>query len=227
MESVTGASTATGGVWCIVVAAGSGRRYGGAKQFDAIGGVRVVDRSVGVAAGNCDGVVVVVGPEVIGTPDADVPGADVVVAGGATRSASVRNGLTAVPDSVSVILIHDAARPLATEGLYRRVIAAVRSGAAAAVPVVPVIDTIRSLTGGVVDRDGLRAVQTPQGFEAWAIRAAHAAATEATDDATLVEAAGGTVVLVDGEPTNLKITGPQDRVVAEALSRFDEGDSTL
>jgi 2-C-methyl-D-erythritol 4-phosphate cytidylyltransferase len=127
---------------------------------------------------------------------------------------------------VSVILIHDAARPLATEGLYRRVIAAVRSGAAAAVPVVPVIDTIRSLTGGVVDRDGLRAVQTPQGFDASAIRAAHAAATEATDDATLVEAAGGTVVLVDGEPTNLKITGPQDRVVAEALSRFDEGDST-
>ena len=209
------------------MAAGSGRRYGGAKQFDAIGGVRVVDRSVGVAAGNCDGVVVVVAPEVIGTPDADVPGADAVVEGGSTRSASVRNGLIAVPDSVSVILIHDAARPLATGALFQRVIAAVRSGAAAAVPVVPVIDTIRSLTGGVVDRDGLRAVQTPQGFDASAIRAAHAAATEATDDATLVEAAGGTVVLVDGEPTNLKITGPQDRVVAEALSRFDEGDSTL
>ena len=69
-------------------------------------------------------------------------------------------------------------------------------------------------------------MQTPQGFEASAIRAAHAHGAEATDDATLVEAAGGTVALVDGEPRNLKITGPQDRAVAEALREFDEGDST-
>lgn len=226
MESVTGSSTGTGDVWCVVVAAGSGRRYGGAKQFDTVGGVRVIDRSVAVAAATCDGVVVVVAPDVVGTRDAEVPGADAVVAGGATRSGSVRNGLAAVPGDATVILIHDAARPLATEGLYRRVIAAVRSGAAAAVPVVPVVDTIRSLAGGVVDRDQLRAVQTPQGFEASAIRAAHAHGAEATDDATLVEAAGGTVALVDGEPRNLKITGPQDRAVAEALREFDEGDST-
>ena len=226
MESVTGSSTGTGDVWCVVVAAGSGRRYGGAKQFDTVGGVRVIDRSVSVAAANCDGVVVVVAPDVVGTRDAEVPGADAVVAGGATRSGSVRNGLSAVPGDATVILIHDAARPLATEGLYRRVIAAVRSGAAAAVPVVPVVDTIRSLAGGVVDRDQLRAVQTPQGFEASAIRDAHTADAEATDDATLVEAAGGTVALVDGEPRNLKITGPQDRAVAEALREFDEGDST-
>lgn len=226
MESVTGTSTAAGEVWCVVVAAGSGRRYGGAKQFDTVGGTRVIDRSVAVAAANCDGVVAVVAPDVVGTSDAELPGAAVVVAGGTTRSASVRNGLAAVPEDATVILIHDAARPLASPELFQRVIAAVRGGAEAAVPVVPVVDSIRSVDGGVVDRDGLRAVQTPQGFEASALRAAHGADDEATDDATLVEAAGGTVVLVDGEPSNLKITGPHDRVVAEALSALREGDST-
>lgn len=226
MESVTGTPAPTGDVWCVVVAAGSGRRYGGAKQFDTIGGARVIDRSVAVASANCDGVVVVVTPAAVGTPDAHVPGADLVVAGGATRSESVRNGLAVVPQSAAVILIHDAARPLATAELYQRVIATVRGGAAAAVPVVPVVDTIRSVNGGVVDRDALRAVQTPQGFDAATIRSAHAGAAEATDDATLVEASGGTVVLVDGEPRNIKITGPQDRAVADALRSFDEGDST-
>ncbi len=202
-------------VWCIVVAGGSGRRFGAAKQWADLAGARVVDRSVAVAASACDGVVVVV-------PAADVaaisvPGAAAVVAGGASRSASVRSGLAAIPDDVGIVLVHDAARPLASHELFERVVDAVRAGADVAIPVVEVSDTIRHVDGGVVDRDELRAVQTPQGFAATALRAVHVDEPDATDDAGLVEAAGGSVVLVDGEATNLKLTQPHDLAVAAAL----------
>ncbi len=202
-------------VWCIVVAGGSGRRFGGAKQWMDLAGERVVDRSVATAAAVCDGVVVVVPASDL--DDAEVPGAAAVVAGGASRSASVRAGLTRVPDQVDVVLVHDAARPLAGVELFERVVAAVRDGADVAIPVVPVTDTIRHVAGGVVDREELRAVQTPQGFAAPMLRAVHADEPDATDDAGLVEAAGGTVTLVEGETTNLKLTDPHDLVVAEAL----------
>lgn len=202
-------------VWCIVVAGGSGRRFGGAKQWAELSGARVVDRSVATAAGVCDGVVVVV--PAADLSDTEVPGAVAVVAGGASRSASVRAGLAAVPASAGVVLVHDAARPLASAELFDRVVAAALEGADVAIPVVAVSDTIRDVDGGVVDRDRLRAVQTPQGFAASMLRAVHDDEPEATDDAGLVEAAGGTVVLVEGETTNLKLTDPHDLVVAEAL----------
>lgn len=204
-------------VWCVVVAAGSGRRFGGAKQFETVAGARVLDRSVATAGAACDGVVVVLPASSLDTPDAEVPGAATVVAGGDTRAASVRAGLAAVPDDAEVVLVHDAARPLATSALFDRVIDAVRAGADAVVPAVAVVDTIRDVDGTVLDRDRLRAVQTPQGFRAAALRAAHAGGGDATDDAGLMETVGGSVVLVEGESTNLKLTGPDDRVVAEAL----------
>jgi 2-C-methyl-D-erythritol 4-phosphate cytidylyltransferase len=116
-----------------------------------------------------------------------------------------------------VIVVHDGARPLADDAVYASVVAAVRAGAVAAVPSVPVTDTIRRHGGGVIDRSTLVAVQTPQGFAASALRAAHASGHDATDDATLVEAAGGTVVLVPGDPRNLKLTTPADLLVARAL----------
>jgi 2-C-methyl-D-erythritol 4-phosphate cytidylyltransferase len=203
-------------VWVIVVAAGAGRRFGTAKQYEPLAGGRVLDWSLDAARGVADGVVLVVAPDRAG--DAE-PGADVVVAGGDSRSASVRAGLAAVPAAAGVVVVHDGARPLATADQFRAVIAAVRTGADAAVPGVPVDDTLRSRAGGVVDRDSLVAVQTPQAFRARALRAAHASGGEATDDASLVEAAGGKVVVVDGSPTNLKITRPDDLVVAEALLR--------
>jgi 2-C-methyl-D-erythritol 4-phosphate cytidylyltransferase len=213
-----------GPVWCIVVAAGSGRRFGGAKQFGSLRGQRVVDRSVGVARTACDGVVAVLPDSVVGTPEGVVPGADVVVAGGDTRAGSVRAGLAAVPSDAAVVLVHDAARPLATVELFDRVVAAVRAGARAVIPAVPMADTVRDLNGGVVDRDRLRAVQTPQGFDATALRSAHRHGGEATDDAALVQADGGAVLLVEGERTNLKLTGPEDAVVAEALlSALEDG----
>src|SRR5690606_27905586 len=154
-----------------------------------------------------DGVVLVVAAGRAG--DAE-PAADAVVAGADTRSGSVRAGLAAVPADAEVIVVHDGARPLAGADLFAAVVRAVREGADAAVPGVPVHDTLRSGAGGVIDRDGVVAVQTPQAFRAGALRDAHRGGDEATDDASLVEAAGGKVVVVDGSPTNLKITRPSD-----------------
>lgn len=202
-------------VWTVIVAAGSGTRFGGAKQYLELAGARVVDRSVAVAAQVSDGVVVVV-------PGGDVEAesarlaASAVVAGGASRAASVRNGLEAVPDDAAIICVHDAARPLAGADVYERVVEEVRSGAAGAVPVMPVTDTIRRVDGGVVDRSTLQAVQTPQAFRAGLLRAAHADAADATDDASLVEAAGHSVVAVEGHPRNIKITHPDDLAAAKA-----------
>jgi len=178
----------------------------------------VTDALLG-AAGPDDGVVVVVRPDRAGEPAAD---ANLVVGGGATRSSSVRAGLAAVPGHAEVIVIHDGARPLAGADLFARVVGAVRDGADSAVPAVEVTDTLRHRSGGPVDRNGLVAVQTPQAFRAAALRRAHAAEPEATDDASLVEAAGGKVVVVEGSPANLKITRPIDLVIAEALLRFGE-----
>ena len=201
-------------VWVVVVAAGSGSRFGGAKQYAPLAGQRVVDWSVDVARSVADGVVLVVAPDEADRPE---PAVDVVVPGGATRSESVRAGLAVVPTSASVVLVHDGARPLASHALFRSVVDGVLAGADAVVPAVSVVDTITDLHGVPVDRDALRAVQTPQGFDAASLRAVHAGRPEATDDATLVAAAGGRLRTVHGERWNLKITEPDDLVVAEAL----------
>jgi 2-C-methyl-D-erythritol 4-phosphate cytidylyltransferase len=210
-------------VWVIVVAAGSGSRFGRPKQYEEIAGRPVLDWSVGAAraaaGGPGDGVVVVVPPERAAEP---ASGADTVVGGGATRSSSVRAGLAAVPGDAEVIVVHDGARPLAGAELFARVVGAVRDGADAALPAVDVTDTLRHRSGGAVDRNELVAVQTPQAFRASVLRRAHAAEPEATDDASLVEAAGGKVVVVEGSPANLKITRPVDLAIAEALLRFGE-----
>lgn len=206
-------------MWVVVVAAGRGQRFGAPKQFERLAGARVVDHSIAaarsaVASAGSGGVVLVLPA---GHGAGHEPGADVVVEGGETRSASVRAGLAAVPAEAEVVLVHDAARPLASPDLFAKVVEAVVGGADAVVPAVPVADTLRARGGGTVDRDGLLAVQTPQGFRAEALRRAHATGADSTDDATLVEDAGGEVVVVEGEPANRKITGPDDLVVAEAL----------
>lgn len=205
-----------GSVWAIVVAAGSGSRFGAPKQFEPLGGRRVLDWSLAAARAVADGVVVVLPPSFVAAGE---PQADAVAGGGDTRSASVRAGLAQVPGGAEVVVVHDGARPLAGSDLFATVVAAVRAGADAAVPGIPLADTLRWRSGGVADRDGLVAVQTPQAFRAAALRAAHAGDPEATDDASLVEAAGGKVVVVDGSPLNLKITNPSDLIVAEALLR--------
>lgn len=204
-----------GSTWSIVVAGGSGARFGDRKQYLPLAGRRVLDWAL-EAARVGDGVVLVVPAD---CASEDEPLADVVVVGGETRSASVRAGLAAVPADACVIVVHDAARAVPSPGLWERVLAAVAVGADAVVPVVPVTDTLREVGGSTVDRSRLVAVQTPQAFAAAALRAAHADSPDGTDDASLVEAQGGRVVVVDGDPRNIKITTPVDLVVAEALCR--------
>lgn len=204
-------------VWTIIVGGGSGQRFGRLKQYELLDELRVIDHAWRTADMASDGVVLVVPPD-----DAEREGG---VAGGATRSESVRAGLDAVPDDVDIVCVHDAARPLASIDLFERVIDAVVAGADAAVPGVAVTDTIKVIdssegarhgddVSGVVvatpDRSTLVAVQTPQAFRAHRLRSAHAAGGEATDDAALIEAFGGRVVVVDGEAANRKITTPDD-----------------
>jgi len=206
-------------IWTIVVAAGAGTRFGGPKQFEALGDRRVMDWAVAVANEASDGVVVVVPPEV-----ADKEGG---IAGGVTRSDSVRRGLAAVPKNATVICVHDAARPFANEADFQRVIEAVENGADGAVPAIPVADTIKVVddTGQVMrtpPRGSLRAVQTPQAFRAEMLRRAHASLGESTDDAALVEAEGGKVVVVDGDVVNRKITTRDDLEWARAQHRGEQ-----
>jgi 2-C-methyl-D-erythritol 4-phosphate cytidylyltransferase len=122
-------------------------------------------------------------------------------------------------------LVHDAARPLTPLAVFDRVIAALRDGASAVVPVIPLADTIQTVSGEVLDREQLRAVQTPQGFRREALVEAHATDSEATDDAGLMELIGTSVVTVAGDPSNLKLTNPTDLIVAGALlsARRDGG----
>jgi 2-C-methyl-D-erythritol 4-phosphate cytidylyltransferase len=163
-----------------------------------------------------------------------------VVEGAGSRQASVAAGLAALGDDVDVVLVHDAARALASPGLIRSVEAAVRAGHRAVVPGLPVADTIKQVGEAVdgaapvvatVPRATMRAVQTPQGFERALLDAAHAAgadraaseATAATDDAALVEALGERVWVVPGEESAMKITTTRDLAVAELLARGDAG----
>ena len=208
--------------WAIVVAGGTGTRFGGPKQFAELEGRPLLSWSLEAARQACAHVVAVV-------PRTETEGgpqrwdADVVVAGGATRSDSVRAGLAAVPESAEVIVVHDAARPLAGSEVWAAVISEVAAGADGAVPAFPVSDTLRKKTpdgrSKTLDRTDLFAVQTPQAFKASVLKSAHAGGGDATDDSALVEALGGRVVLVPGTPHNLKVTTPADLLVAAALAR--------
>lgn len=204
-------------VWVVVVAGGGGTRFGGPKQFVPVAGRRVIDWSVAAARSVAAGVVAVLPAADV---DAGCEGADVVVAGGDTRSASVRAGLAAMPDDVDIVLVHDAARPAASAALFRAVVDAVRAGADGCVPGVPVTDSLRTVDGRAVDREQFVAVQTPQGFRAALLRRAHSAEEDASDDATLVERLGGTITVVAGETTNVKLTHPHD---LEVLGRTLDG----
>ena len=206
--------------WAVVVAAGSGSRFGAPKQFADLLGRSVLEWSLETAHQACAGVVLVLPPDRAAAPDPAWK-ADAIAAGGATRSASVRAGLEAVPDRVDVVAVHDAARPLAPLQLWHDVIRAVADGADAAIPATSVTDTVKEVGDGghllTLDRSRLVAVQTPQAFRAALIKEVHRTGGEATDDAALVEAAGGSVELVPAPAHNLKITSPVDLIVAAAL----------
>ena len=219
-------------VAAVVPAAGRGERLGvgSAKALHLLGGVPMLAHSVRtLAAGPVDLVVVAVPPgradEVRAVLASAHDGAElVVVDGGDTRSDSVRRALAQLPASVEVVLVHDAARPLVPGVLVDAVVAAVRGGADAVVPGLPVVDTVKQVgaDGAVVatvDRSALRAVQTPQGFRRAVLESAYGGsdAGEATDDAGHVERRGGRVVVVPGAEEAFKVTRPLDLLLAEAV----------
>jgi 2-C-methyl-D-erythritol 4-phosphate cytidylyltransferase/2-C-methyl-D-erythritol 2,4-cyclodiphosphate synthase len=211
----------------IVVAAGSGSRAGGAKQWRMLGGKPVIRWSVEALldAGAGDLVVVV-------SPGSEAEAGDALssltgwrlAAGGGTRADSVRNGLSALGGPRDrPVLVHDAARPLLHAAVIRRTLEAL-ADADGALPALPVADSLRRASAGLMDaaveRDGLWRAQTPQAFRYRTIVDAYAAwpADEtATDEATVVQRAGGRVRIVEGDPRLMKLTFPEDFAMAEAL----------
>lgn len=207
--------------WTIVLAAGSGTRFGASKQFVDIGGQRAVDRVVHAARSTAEGVVLVLPP---GRPWDGAP-VEAVVVGGATRAQSVRAGLAAVPAEAGVVVVHDAAHPLVTPALLRAVVDRLESsGADAAMPVVPLVEALKQVDGDLIlghpARTGLVASQTPCAFRADVLRQVHAGAPEAVEDVELVCAAGGRAVTLPGDVRNVHVTSPQDLEIARALAAW-------
>lgn len=208
------------GIAAIIAAAGLGERAGSAgepvKQFRDLGGRPVIEwsaelfRKVG-----CDPIVLVVPATHVAELQKQMSPGSIVTSGGSTRQESVALGLDQI-DSEHV-LVHDGARPLATEALVHRVIAGL-SDHDAVVPGLPVSETLKISDGrtvtGTVDRDSMWAIQTPQGFRTSVLRTAHERAADegalTTDDAGLIERYGGKVALVPGQRTNIKITHAED-----------------
>jgi 2-C-methyl-D-erythritol 4-phosphate cytidylyltransferase len=226
-------------VAAVVPAAGSGRRLGarGAKALVELAGRPLLLHALAdLEASRCVAAIVVVAHPDQVEASADLVAAAglgkvaAVVAGGPTRQASVALGLAALPPGPAYVAVHDAARPLAGSGVVDELLAqltrAAPEGVAGVVPGAPVTDTVRRVDAdhrslGVVDRDQLRAIQTPQLFDRAVLEHAHRRATlagiEATDEAALVEWAGHAVRVVLGSAENLKITTALDLAVAEAI----------
>jgi 2-C-methyl-D-erythritol 4-phosphate cytidylyltransferase len=211
----------------VVPAAGSGERLaaGAPKAFVNLTGRPMLEYALrGLRdSGVVDDIVVAVPPNRTDQAKLVFGGDAVIVAGGADRTESVRLALAAVGDA-EFVLVHDAARALTPPSLIARVVAALQSGHAAVVPALPVNDTIKAVdANGVVlstpERAGLRAVQTPQGFQTELLRRAYerAGAGGFTDDASMVEMIGTQVQVVEGDPLAFKITTPTDLLLAEAL----------
>lgn len=231
-------------VAAIVVAGGSGERSGleGGKQLAIVAGLPVLSWTVRALdeAPEVELIVVVTHPDrgdeyrAVAVEPLGLSTPVVFAPGGDSRQASVASGLAAVPESVDVVLVQDGARPLLTADLVTRTLAALYESAGAAGVVVghPVFDTLKIVTGGAVsstpDRSRYWAVQTPQAFTSSVLRDAYARAAEegfvGTDDSSLVERAGGRVVLVEGPRDNIKVTVADDLTLVEsALRRRESG----
>lgn len=216
----------------VIPAAGRGERMGAGvvKALRELAGQPLLVRAVTAVRA-----VAAVGPIVVAAPVGLVNDLGVllapydvtVIAGGAERQDSVRLGLDALAADVDLVLVHDAARALTPVSVFEAVIAALRAGADAVVPVVAVSDTLKRVARdrvvATVERADLRAVQTPQGFRRELLEQAHrAGVAKATDDAALVERLGHPVDTVAGSPLAFKVTRPFDLVVAEAVLRASD-----
>ncbi len=211
-----------------IPAAGFGRRMGGArKPLLELAGEPILVHALRpfLADGRVTIIAIAMASDEVSAPPEWLTGLDdriVIVEGGETRGASVARAIEVLPDDVSVIAVHDAARPLVTRDVIARCIDLAHAGFGA-VAGSPAVDTIKRVDGrafvtGTPDRSTLWHAHTPQVFPADELRAAYASGVDtATDDAALVEAAGGRIRMVDDGGTNLKVTRPVDLVVAEAI----------
>ena len=213
----------------IIAAAGSGERFGATlpKALITLGNRTLVEHAVAALAPIASEIVICA-PAGYEKQIQELVGADItVVTGGITRSDSVRAGITALTGNNKYVLVHDAARALASTQLAKNVLAALEKGEVAVIPGLELIDTVKSVDAGghvtsTPDRAGLRRVQTPQGFDLEILKKAHSSGANATDDGALVEAIGHKVLIINGEDRALKITTPAD--LATALSTL--GDSS-
>jgi 2-C-methyl-D-erythritol 4-phosphate cytidylyltransferase len=204
------------GIGVVLVAAGEGRRLGGAKALLDLGGVPLVERAAAPFAAFADKVAVLRAEDV---EACELRGWK-KVAGGPRRRDSVEAGLASLAPGTLTVLVHDAARPLLPAAVLQRVVEAAARHPAV-IPVVPLADTVKRVEGerviDTVDRGRLRLVQTPQAFEVGLLRRALAASpADATDEAALVEALGEPVMTVPGDPANFKITTPLDLELARS-----------
>jgi 2-C-methyl-D-erythritol 4-phosphate cytidylyltransferase len=211
-------------VWAILAAAGSGERLGldRPKAFASLNDRPLVAEPLERLDGSdwIEGIVVAAPPEweepcILVAEEVAAGKVAETVTGGASRSESVRAALAEVPEEATVVLVHDAARPVVPEEVIERLVTALADGWDGAVPVLPIADTVKRLDGDTVaetlDRSGLVTVQTPQAFVASALRDALAGDVSAAPDcASLVEARGGRVRAVEGDPRLLKVTTPAD-----------------
>jgi 2-C-methyl-D-erythritol 4-phosphate cytidylyltransferase len=214
-------------VWAILAAAGSGERLGldRPKAFAPLNDRPLVAEPLERldASEWVEGIVIAAPPEweepcILVAEEIAAGKVAKAVTGGETRSESVRAALDEVPEDATVVLVHDAARPLITNEVIERVITALGDGWDGAVPVLPVADTIKRIDGDLVaetiDREGLVTAQTPQAFVAPALRDAFSSlqqtVTKSTDCASIVESNGGRVRAVEGDPRLLKVTTPAD-----------------
>ena len=216
-------------VWAILAAAGSGDRLGldRPKAFAPLNDRPLIAESLERldASGWIEGIVVAAPPEweepcILVAEEIAAGKVAETVTGGQTRSESVRNALAQVPEGAAVVLVHDAARPLVTEEVIERVVTGLEEGWEGAVPTLPVSDTVKRVEAEAVvetiDREGLVIVQTPQAFLVDVLRRAVESGSEASDCAALVEAAGGRVRAVQGDPRLLKVTEPTDLELVES-----------
>jgi 2-C-methyl-D-erythritol 4-phosphate cytidylyltransferase/2-C-methyl-D-erythritol 2,4-cyclodiphosphate synthase len=213
----------------LIVAAGRGERFGASlpKQYAGLAGKPVLRHAIEALARHplVDGVRVVIGEEDRALYARATEGMSLLppVVGGSSRQETVRLGLESLVDlAPDFVLVHDAARPLVSAAVIARVVGALAAHPAA-LPVLPVVDSLKRVAGGLVagmvPRDDLARAQTPQGFRFAPILAAHRAATggDHTDDTAIAAAAGLAVAAVEGETSNMKLTLPEDLQIAEAL----------
>jgi len=205
----------------IIAAAGSGERFGAQipKALILLGDRTLLEHAIAALAPVATQIIVTAPAGYENQIRTLIGDGIEVITGGATRSDSVRNGLALVDAEIDFVLVHDAARALATTQLAQEVLAQLVSGEKAVIPGLAEIDTVKSIdeSGYVIatpDRSTLRRVQTPQGFSRELLVKAHASKNDATDDGALVETIGAKVKIIQGEERALKITTPTDLAIA-------------